>query len=47
VINRIAVILALIATVVLLVEFWKAAILAALIGFALFLIVQRVREFRA
>jgi hypothetical protein len=47
VINRIAVILALLAAVVLLGEFWKAAILAALIGFALFLIVQRVREFRA
>jgi hypothetical protein len=46
-INRIAVILALIAVVVLVIEFWKAAIVGVLCGFALFLIVQRVREFRS
>ena len=45
-INRVAVILALISVVVLVVEFWKEAIVGVLCGFALFLILQRVREFR-
>ena len=46
-INRVAVILALISVVVLVVEFWKEAIVGVLCGFALFLILQRVREFRS
>ena len=46
-INRVAVILALVSVVVLVVEFWKEAIVGVLCGFALFLILQRVREFRS
>jgi hypothetical protein len=46
-VNRIAVILALIASVVLLVHFWKVAAVAALFGFAAFLIYERMRELRA
>ena len=46
VVNRIAVVLALISVVVLLVEFWKVALVALLLGFAVFLIYQRVRERR-
>ena len=46
-INRVAVILALVSVVVLVVEVWKEAIVGVLCGFALFLILQRVREFRS
>ena len=46
-VNRLAVILALIAVVVLAVEYWKLAIVAALVALAIFLIVQRVRELRS
>ena len=46
VVNRIAVILALIAVFVLLVHFWKPVVVA-LLGFAVFLIYQRFREHRA
>jgi hypothetical protein len=46
-VNRTAVILALISAVVLAVHFWKEAIVALLVGLALFLIYQRIREFRA
>ncbi len=45
--NRTAVILALIATAILAVHFWKWVILGGLIGLAAFLIWQRVRELRA
>ena len=46
-VNRIAVILALVATVVLVVQFWKVALVGLLIGFAAFLVLQRIREVRA
>jgi hypothetical protein len=46
-VNRVAVILALAAAVILFVHFWKEVVLAILIGLAGFLIVQRLREFRA
>ena len=46
-VNRVAVILALIATVVLVVHFWKLALVALLVGFAAFLVSQRIRELRA
>ena len=46
-VNRVAVILALVATVILLVHFWKPVLFGALIALAAFLILQRVREFRA
>jgi hypothetical protein len=46
-VNQVAVVLALIALVILVVHFWRAAILVALIGLAAFLIVERVRELRA
>jgi hypothetical protein len=45
-VNRIAVVLALIAVVILAVHFWEWVILAALVGLAAFLIVERVRELR-
>jgi hypothetical protein len=45
--NRVAVILALIAAVVLIVHFWKPALVAILVGLACFLVYQRVREVRA
>jgi hypothetical protein len=46
-VNRIAVILALIAAVVLVVQFWRVALIGLLIGFAVFLVSQRIREVRA
>jgi hypothetical protein len=46
-VNRIAVILALISSVVLIVQFWRVGLIAVLLGVAAFLILQRVREFRA
>ncbi|MBD0283679.1 MAG: hypothetical protein ICV69_16050 [Thermoleophilaceae bacterium] len=45
--NRIAVILALVATLILFVHFWKSVLIGGLIGLAAFLILQRVRELRA
>ena len=45
-VNRVAVILALIATVILIVHFWKQALLVALVALAAFLIWQRIRESR-
>ena len=46
-VNRVAVILALIASVILIVHFWKPVLLAALVGLAVFLLLQRIRELRA
>ena len=46
-VNRIAVILALIASVILLVHWWKPLLIGALIAVAAFLIYQRLRELRA
>ncbi len=46
-VNRVAVILALVAAVILVVHFWKPLLLGALVAVAVFLIVQRVRESRA
>lgn len=46
-VNRIAVILALVAAIVLLAHFWEWAIVGLLIGFAVFLVYQRLRELRA
>jgi hypothetical protein len=46
-VNRVAVILALVATVILFVNFWKAVLFGALVALAAFLILQRVRELRA
>jgi hypothetical protein len=46
-VNRVAVILALVAAVILVVHFWKPILLAALVGLAVFLVVQRIRESRA
>jgi hypothetical protein len=46
-VNRVAVILALVAAVILAVHFWKPLLLAGLLGLAIFLIAQRVRESRA
>jgi hypothetical protein len=46
-VNRIAVVLALIGSVVLVVHFWKEAIVGALLSFAVFLVYQRIRELRA
>jgi hypothetical protein len=46
-VNRIAVILALIASVILLVHWWKPMLIGALIAVAAFLIYQRLRELRA
>ena len=46
-VNRVAVILALVATVILVVHFWKPVLLAGLVGLAAFLLLQRFRELRA
>ena len=46
-VNRVAVILALVATVILLIHFWKSVLVGALVAVAAFLILQRVRELRA
>ena len=46
-VNRVAVVLALIATVILLLHFWKPVLMAGLVALALFLLLQRVRELRA
>jgi hypothetical protein len=46
-VNRVAVVLALVAAVILALHFWRAALLVALVGMALFLILQRVREARS
>jgi hypothetical protein len=46
-VNRIAVILAIVATVILVIHFSKWVLIGALIGLAVFLILQRVRELRA
>ena len=46
-VNRVAVILALVASVILLLHFWKPALIGALAALAVFLIAQRVRELRA
>jgi MFS superfamily sulfate permease-like transporter len=46
-VNRVAVILALVATVILVFHFWKPVLLAGLIGLAVFLLLQRIRELRA
>jgi hypothetical protein len=46
-VNRIAVILAIVATVILVLHFWKWVLIGAFIGLAVFLILQRVRELRA
>jgi uncharacterized membrane protein len=46
-VNRIAVILALIATVILVVHWWKPLLIGALIAGAALLVYQREREFRA
>jgi hypothetical protein len=46
-VNRVAVILAIVATVILVVHFWKWVLIGGLIGLAAFLILQRVRELRA
>jgi VanZ family protein len=44
--NQVAVILALIATAVLLVHYWVTVFVALLVGLAAFLVYQRLREFR-
>jgi hypothetical protein len=46
-VNRVAVVLALIATVILLLQFWKPVLMGALVALAAFLLIQRVRELRA
>ena len=46
-VNRVAVILALVATVILLIHFWEEVLVGALVALAAFLILQRVRELRA
>jgi hypothetical protein len=45
--NQVAVILALIAVAVLLVQYWKFAFVAILVGLAAFLVYQRIRELRS
>jgi hypothetical protein len=45
-VNRVAVILALVATVILLLHFWKHVLVGVLIALAAFLVLQRVRELR-
>jgi hypothetical protein len=45
-VNHTAVVLALIASVILAVHFWRAAVLVGLVGLAAFLIVERIRELR-
>jgi hypothetical protein len=46
-VNRVAVVLALVATVILLLHFWKPVLMAGLVALAAFLLLQRVRELRA
>jgi hypothetical protein len=46
-VNRVAVILALVAALILVLHFWKPVLLGGLIGLAVFLIAQRIRELRA
>jgi hypothetical protein len=46
-VNRVAVILALVATVILFIHFWKWVLIIGLIALAVFLILQRIRELRA
>jgi hypothetical protein len=46
-VNTVAVVLALVATAILAVHFWKWILIGGLAGFAAFLIVERVRELRA
>jgi hypothetical protein len=46
-VNRVAVILALVAAAILVVHWWKLLALCLLIALAAFLVYQRVREFRA
>jgi hypothetical protein len=46
-VNRIAVVLALVAAVILVIHFWRPVLLAALVGLAIFLLLQRIRELRA
>jgi hypothetical protein len=46
-VNRVAVILALVATVILVVHFWKEMLTGGLVALAAFLILQRVGELRA
>jgi hypothetical protein len=46
-VNQTAVLLALVAVVILLLHFWKWAILVGLVGLAVFLVVERLRELRA
>jgi MFS superfamily sulfate permease-like transporter len=46
-VNRVAVILALVATTILLVHFWQHVLVGVLIALAAFLVLQRVRELRA
>ena len=46
-VNKVAVILALLASVILVVHFWKWVLLGVLVGFAAFLVLERVRELRA
>jgi len=45
-VNRVAVILALVATVILVIHFWKPVLIGGLVGLAVFLVLQRVRELR-
>ena len=46
-VNRVAVILALVAVLVLFVQYWKFVFVALLVGLAAFLLLQRLRELRA
>jgi hypothetical protein len=45
-VNRVAVILALVATVILVLHFWKSVLIGGLLALAVFLILQRVQELR-
>jgi hypothetical protein len=46
-VNRVAVVLALVASAILLAHFWKPVLMAGLVALAVFLVLQRVRELRA
>jgi hypothetical protein len=46
-VNRVAVLLALLGTAILVVHFWEWVLVGALLAFAAFLVVERVRELRA
>jgi len=46
-VNRVAVILALVATTILLLHFWQHVLVGVLVALAAFLVLQRVRELRA